>query len=123
MFLLVKIPPLDSIGNYFFNFENLSQFILLWYSCFNLWYISFINLSLIVGRLFGPAVFDADLSKSGNDNAKFPVVIFSHGMSGCRTAYSIICTELASQGFIVAAVEHRYIEICVTISILKTFIP
>ena len=40
--------------------------------------------------------------------SKFPVVIFSHGIAGCRTSYSIICTELASQGLIVAAMEHRY---------------
>ncbi|CAK0779417.1 hypothetical protein CVIRNUC_004768 [Coccomyxa viridis] len=35
-----------------------------------------------------------------------PVVLFSHGISGIRTSYSGICTELSSAGFVVLAVEH-----------------
>lgn len=34
-------------------------------------------------------------------------VIFSHGLAGIRTTYSVICTELASQGYAAAAIEHR----------------
>lgn len=34
-------------------------------------------------------------------------VVFSHGLAGIRTTYSVICTELASQGYAVAAIEHR----------------
>lgn len=37
----------------------------------------------------------------------FPVVIFSHGLGGNRLIYSSICSDLASHGFIVAAIEHR----------------
>ncbi|XP_070548085.1 platelet-activating factor acetylhydrolase-like [Ptychodera flava] len=37
----------------------------------------------------------------------FPVVVFSHGLGANRTTYSSVCLNLASQGFIVAAVEHR----------------
>lgn len=39
-------------------------------------------------------------------DGKWPVVFFSHGLCGCRTTYSTICTELASQGHIVVALEH-----------------
>ena len=37
----------------------------------------------------------------------FPVVIFSHGLSGHFFAYSGVCSDLASHGYVVAAVEHR----------------
>lgn len=59
------------------------------------------------GGVYIPVVFDA---KPKNDQT-FPVIIYSHGLKACRTTYSSICTELASQGFIVAATEHRFYTI------------
>lgn len=38
---------------------------------------------------------------------RFPVVIFSHGLSACRYFYTIFCSSLASHGYIIAAIEHR----------------
>lgn len=38
---------------------------------------------------------------------KFPVMVFSHGMASSRTDYTAYCSELASRGIIVAAIEHR----------------
>jgi dienelactone hydrolase len=39
-------------------------------------------------------------------DSKFPVVIFSHGLGGCMEMYTALCQEIASEGFIVVAVEH-----------------
>lgn len=38
---------------------------------------------------------------------KFPVLVFSHGMASSRTSYTQFCGEMASRGYIVAAIEHR----------------
>lgn len=35
-----------------------------------------------------------------------PVIVFSHGLAGFRSMYSVPCAELASQGYVVLAVEH-----------------
>lgn len=38
---------------------------------------------------------------------RFPIMVFSHGLGGMRTTYSYICADIASHGWVVAAVEHR----------------
>uniref|UniRef100_A0A667XTM0 Platelet-activating factor acetylhydrolase n=1 Tax=Myripristis murdjan TaxID=586833 RepID=A0A667XTM0_9TELE len=73
-----------------------------------------INRSLsekIFNYLFGSFKIPAYLDAPFKTNEKCPVVIFSHGLGAFRTLYSAICAELASQGFIVASVEHRYFYI------------
>uniref|UniRef100_A0A8C2WKR3 Platelet-activating factor acetylhydrolase n=1 Tax=Cyclopterus lumpus TaxID=8103 RepID=A0A8C2WKR3_CYCLU len=62
----------------------------------------------IFNYLFGSFKIPASVDAPFKSNAKCPVVIFSHGLGAFRTLYSAICAELASQGFIVASVEHRY---------------
>jgi len=42
-----------------------------------------------------------------DNSTKLPLLIFSHGLGGIRTTYSTICTELASHGCIIVALEHR----------------
>lgn len=61
----------------------------------------------IFNYLFGSFKIPAAVDAPFKCNEKCPVVIFSHGLGAFRTLYSAICAELASQGFIVASVEHR----------------
>ncbi|XP_053300920.1 platelet-activating factor acetylhydrolase isoform X2 [Pleuronectes platessa] len=61
----------------------------------------------IFNYLFGSFKVPAYLDAPFKSNEKCPVIIFSHGLGAFRTLYSAICAELASQGFIVASVEHR----------------
>ncbi|KAF1851506.1 uncharacterized protein K460DRAFT_373502 [Cucurbitaria berberidis CBS 394.84] len=42
-----------------------------------------------------------------NEEPTFPLLMFSHGLGGSKTAYSTLCSEFASYGFVVCAVEHR----------------
>ncbi|KAK2466113.1 hypothetical protein APHAL10511_001755 [Amanita phalloides] len=38
---------------------------------------------------------------------QWPLVIFSHGLGGSRTAYSHLCSRLAASGKVILAIEHR----------------
>ncbi|PIK41276.1 Platelet-activating factor acetylhydrolase [Apostichopus japonicus] len=58
---------------------------------------------IIAGSRHIPAVWNAPLASS---ESPFPIIVFSHGLSSCRTTYCCICIDLASHGFIVAAAEH-----------------
>ncbi|XP_003387647.1 PREDICTED: platelet-activating factor acetylhydrolase-like isoform X1 [Amphimedon queenslandica] len=37
----------------------------------------------------------------------FPALVFSHGLGGSFFSYSAVCCDIASHGFIVAALEHK----------------
>lgn len=56
------------------------------------------------GDVYVPALWQALLLKS---NTPYPVLVFSHGLGGNRTSNTSFCVELASRGFVVAAIEHR----------------
>ncbi|MEW5311473.1 MAG: hypothetical protein WDW38_003186 [Sanguina aurantia] len=38
--------------------------------------------------------------------SKMPIILFSHGLGGTRNSYSRLCSEWASQGFMVVSMEH-----------------
>jgi len=52
-----------------------------------------------------PALLEASLPPGGE---RYPVILFSHGYGGFRAQNSNQVIELASQGYVVAAVEHTY---------------
>ncbi|KAK4503742.1 hypothetical protein PRZ48_004657 [Zasmidium cellare] len=54
-----------------------------------------------------PAHRNARLLDPPTSNGRWPVTIFSHGLAGSRNAYSYVCGDLASQGMIVIALDHR----------------
>ena len=58
---------------------------------------------LLNGEVFCPIIRNAEISKE----RKWPLVVFSHGLGTARFAYSRLCSDLASHGMVVAAVEHR----------------
>jgi len=64
---------------------------------------------IIAGGQCIPALYGAPLKTS----IPLPVIVFSHGVAGMRTTYSAVCCDLASHGYLVAAVEHRYGTYCV----------
>ena len=51
------------------------------------------------------ATAGAALSATGK---QYPVIIFSHGMNSARFRYTAIVEELASHGYVVAAIDHTY---------------
>ncbi|MFE9838248.1 alpha/beta hydrolase family protein [Streptomyces sp. NPDC005551] len=58
-----------------------------------------------VPRAHTHAVFDAPVAGGGG---RFPVVLFSPGLGGVRTQNTAWAEELASHGYVVAALDHPY---------------
>ena len=59
-----------------------------------------------IGSIYIPIVHNASI-KDHPTGSKWPIVVFSHGMGCSRFMYSQVCYDIASNGFIVAATEHR----------------
>ena len=59
-----------------------------------------------------PLASDKDYSTSPQYSMKnMPVLICSHGLAANRAGLTALCSEFASYGYVVAAVEHRYFVI------------
>lgn len=61
--------------------------------------------SVLADNLRIPTIHQAQLASA--PAGSWPVVVFSHGMGCNRFAYSKVCYDLASEGVVVVAVEHR----------------
>ncbi|KAM6185130.1 platelet-activating factor acetylhydrolase [Rhynchocyon petersi] len=64
-------------------------------------------LAKLIQLSFGSKTTPAKWNSALRTGEKYPLIIFSHGLGAFRTIYSAIGNDLASYGFIVAAVEHR----------------
>ncbi|XP_071477357.1 platelet-activating factor acetylhydrolase-like [Diadema antillarum] len=68
-----------------------------------------VTLKFLLSKFTLPVMWHGQLSSS---RSKYPVIVYSHGLGGCRTTYTSICIDLASMGCVVAAVEHRDKSAC-----------
>ncbi|KAG5648914.1 hypothetical protein DXG03_000263 [Asterophora parasitica] len=84
-----------------------------------LWPIVYLFGSLIKIPVYPNAPLARPVKVSSNkakvEYEQWPLVIFSHGLGGSRTAYSQICSRLATSGKVVLAMEHRDGTGCVCI--------
>jgi len=61
----------------------------------------------IYGATPSQAEYSTEIPIQNDGLPTFPVIVFSHGMASSRLSYTQWCGELASLGFVVAAIEHR----------------
>ncbi|XP_026471874.1 platelet-activating factor acetylhydrolase-like [Ctenocephalides felis] len=86
--------------------DGFARVILLWSYIFKLW------IWLKSGLTYVRTLYGVPISKSCGEKLK--VLVFSHGLGGSRFFYSTVCNDMASRGYIVAAVEHRDRSACAT---------
>uniref|UniRef100_UPI00358F84D6 platelet-activating factor acetylhydrolase 2, cytoplasmic-like n=1 Tax=Myxine glutinosa TaxID=7769 RepID=UPI00358F84D6 len=61
----------------------------------------------LINRWFGRMKASVYWNAQLDGKEAYPLLIFSHGLGGFRSLYSTVCIDMASQGFVVGAVEHR----------------
>ncbi|ETR99321.1 PAF acetylhydrolase [Trichoderma reesei RUT C-30] len=96
--------PISLTAEGYAKFAGVNNFIVRPIFTFALW--------LIAGGITIPAKVDVPLLNSTDDDddvvpEPFPVMVFSHGDASSRTDYTNFVGEMASRGYVVAAVEHR----------------
>ena len=104
--------PLSITGEGYARFAHIDNFFTNSLFTFGLWGLvggtkipALVDVSLHDSpvTLHAPEGLDEDVTLEDG----FPVVVFSHGMASSRTDYTHYLGQLASRGFIVAAIEHR----------------
>ncbi|GMR31403.1 hypothetical protein PMAYCL1PPCAC_01598, partial [Pristionchus mayeri] len=68
----------------------------------------------IIGERRIHCVKRAALATTDTIPSRLPLIIFSHGVGESRHQHSSLCSALASQGYVVAAIEHRDYSACWT---------
>lgn len=68
-------------------------------------FISFMPQQLFWVKL--PAHRNAEILEPPTNSKRWPVTMFSHGLAGSRNTYSYICGDMASNGMVVIAMDHR----------------
>jgi predicted dienelactone hydrolase len=66
--------------------------------------------AMVSGAIFSHAVERAPVAKSP---WRLPMVIFSHGLGSTGFNYTCLIEDLVSRGYIVASIEHTYIDLAV----------
>jgi pimeloyl-ACP methyl ester carboxylesterase len=66
--------------------------------------------AMVSGAIFSHAVEGAPIARSP---LRLPVVIFSHGLGSSGFNYTCLIEDLVSRGYIVASIEHTYIDLAV----------
>lgn len=97
--------PIGLIGEGYARFAHINNFLTNRVFTFGLWTLA--GGIKIPANVDVPLLVSADVHMKPVDDFTFPVIVFSHGMASRRTDYSQYCSELASRGYVVAAIEHR----------------
>ena len=66
--------------------------------------------AIVSGAIFSHAAERAPVAKTPR---RFPVVIFSHGLGSTGFNYTCLIEDLVSRGYVVASIEHTYIDLAV----------
>lgn len=64
----------------------------------------------------GSGQFETNGAQLSDKEPAYPVLIFSHGATGIRASSTSIYRELASHGYVVASIDHTYLNIFTSFS-------